>query len=260
MGASPDQQVRTVWFSDEFTPRLEWTWTPNWQAAGAIRMYCWQRCACTFGPRHKDNQTIGLWMSPIAQIWRVSMAQQLSQQKDGSITLEEVGAGSSSEGQSIGQVLPRQQGSKPAAGSCGHDHKQFCPEPWPANILGPVPRSPPGATNVWKGPGETVGKLTQCGSRCSKPQDCGDGSGSGKDGCFCALPSPQDSHKLGLDPIAPVAVCLGLIFQINKGIAGRDVSKFVDERGEAYRCLCNATFNAEECCGARNGMVHLHLQ
>ncbi|KAL9032805.1 MAG: hypothetical protein Q9180_006298, partial [Flavoplaca navasiana] len=37
--------TRTVWFSDEFTPRLEWTWSGNFLASVAIRTYCWRRCA-----------------------------------------------------------------------------------------------------------------------------------------------------------------------------------------------------------------------
>lgn len=185
---------------------------------------------------------------------------QLARQSDGSITFEEVGsgkgngegsAGSGQAGTSLGLVLPRQRGAKPAAGSCGHDHKQFCPEPWPVDVLGPVPRAPPDATLVWKAPGDGGTNLTQCGSRCQGPKDCGSGDGSGEDGCFCALPSPQDSRKLGLDPVAPVAVCLALVHAaISGGIAGRGVERFVDERGEQYRCLCNETYVSPECCGS----------
>ena len=221
-------------------------------------MYCWQRCACTSMPRKQDNQTIGLWMSPIALVWRVSTKSQLAQQKDGSITVEEVGAGTSSEGQSLGEVLPRQVGANPPAGHCGHDHKQFCAEAWPIDVFGAVPRSPPDATNVWKDAGEKAGDLTQCGSRCEKPQDCRGGGATGGYGCFCALPSLEDIRKLGLDPVAPVAVCLALMYKVNKGLSGRDVERYVDQEGQNYRCLCNATLVAEECCGARDGMVYLN--
>ena len=49
------------------------------------------------------------------------------------------------------------------------------------------------------------------------------------------LASPQDSRNLGLDPVAPVAVCLTLMYKANKRIEGRDVPRYVDERGAAYR-------------------------
>ena len=42
---------RTVWFSDEMTPCLDWTWNGNFFVAASIR---WQRCAC-------DNLTNNLW-------------------------------------------------------------------------------------------------------------------------------------------------------------------------------------------------------
>lgn len=202
-------------------------------------------------------------MSPIAQVWRITATHQLARQSDGSITLEAAGSGDGSGGggggagatgeagrTSLGLVLPRQRGAKPAAGRCGHDHRQFCPEKWPVDVLGPVPRAPPDATLVWKAPGDGGKNLTQCGSRCKSPRDCGIGDGSGEDGCFCALPSPQDSRRLGLDPVAPMAVCLALVHAaVSGGIMGREVGRFVDERGEMYRCLCNETYVSHECCG-----------
>ena len=249
---NPDGSFRkTVWFSDEFTPRLEWTWGNNFFAAAAIRFYCWQRCACEANPSKTDPATT-LFLNPI---WNIIASQNIAQHSDGSLTLEATGSQ-----QSEIQVLPPQtppsrlSPHQPAAGTCGRDGLQFCPTPWPTDILGPISdmQSPPNATLIVKDPVST--NFTKCGQYCDTAQDCG--PSDSVDSCLCALPSPKDSRTLGLDPITPKTICLALALAIT-GISGRDVPQYLDERGSPYQCACNSTYIASECCGSVDGRVWL---
>lgn len=246
--------MREVWFSDELTPRHEWTWGGNnFFASAAIRTYCKFRCACSVDPSKEDLVTSLL----SSQVWNIIAGQSFAQHGDGSMTLESTGSQ-----QSEVQILPPQPPSNrlsptPPAGTCGADGLQFCPTPWPTSILGPaIPQAPPNATLIVTDPGSH--NFTKCGQYCSAPQDCG--PGDSLDDCFCAIPSPQDARTLGLDVVAPVSVCLVLALAVG-GISGRDDGdgvvgrRYLDERGVAYRCPCNGTFVSSECCGRRDGMV-----
>ncbi|KAL6714894.1 hypothetical protein ACLMJK_007154 [Lecanora helva] len=240
---------RTVWFSDEFTPRLEWTWGGNnFFAAAAIRFHCWQRCACTKDPSKKDPAT-SMFLNPI---WNIVSSQNIAQHGDGSLTLEATGSQKSEV-----QILPPQPSSnslsaKAPAGTCGPDGQQFCPTPWPTDTLGPILQmeSPPNATLIIKESSST--KFTKCGQFCDTPQDCGPSDST--DSCVCALPSPKDARTLGLDPVFPKTVCLALALAIT-GISGRDVPQYLDERGSPYQCACNSTHISNECCSRSNGQL-----
>ena len=62
------EPTRTVWFSDEFTPRYEWTWGGgNFLGSAAIRYHCWQRCACAQNPT-KGNLTSSLFGTPVMRL------------------------------------------------------------------------------------------------------------------------------------------------------------------------------------------------
>ena len=117
------------------------------------------------------------------------------------------------------QILPPQPPSNrlspiPPAGTCGPDGKRFCPATWPTNILGPIPRAPSNATLIITdaNPPAASHNFTTCGQYCPAASDCGPGDST--DECFCAIPSRQDGKTLGLDPIAPVSVCLVLALAI----------------------------------------------
>ncbi|KAL8853905.1 MAG: hypothetical protein Q9221_001212 [Calogaya cf. arnoldii] len=136
-----DELTRTVWFSDEFTPRLEWTWSGNFLASVAIRTYCWRRCACAFKPT-KENLTTSVFG---LSVWPLLQDIYVAEASDGSMTLQTQDSQTS-----LMQILPAQPpvtrigGAAPAAGTCGIDGKQFCEIPWPVEILGPdIPRAPP---------------------------------------------------------------------------------------------------------------------
>ena len=85
-------------------------------------------------------------------------------------------------------------------------------------------------------------------------KDCG--SSDFMKSCSCAIPSPADSRTLGLDIIAPVAVCLLLATTtVTTPLNGRSVPQYVDERVMSYQCLCNSTYTSNECCGSRDELV-----
>ena len=278
---------REVWFSDEFTPRHDWTYGGNNVFASmAIRGYCKFRCACAKDPLpslHKNDTTALLMRS---QIWNIVAGQSLRENTDGSMSIEKEGSQ-----QSELQILPAQgpgpaRLSRPISGNC---RGSFCPQTWPTEILGDVRQmqTPPDATLIVKEPeavnppsigtslsssaGQNVDfNITKCGAFCDGPQDCG--KGDSEDECVCAEPSWNDIKNYGLSPVVGKSVCLVLALAAT-GISGRDLvggvfeggedgfglerRRYVDESGEAYQCRCNGTFVAEECCGSRDGMVWL---
>lgn len=235
-------EERTVWFSDEFTPRRDWTWSGNFYFAAAIRSYCWFRCACQ-SSRTRENITTAVYPSGFFHILATIG---VGERPDGSMNI-----GAPASQTSVLQVLPPQTGPNPPAGSCGNDGRQFCTMSRPTGLLGPIPQTPPNATEVIATPPWTH-KLTQCGSFCTRPQDCGGGSGIAEGvQCRCALPSPKDSRTLGLDPVAPALVCLALAAV--SGLAGRNVGASLDETGSEYQCACNDTSVSGRCCGNPDG-------
>lgn len=160
------------------------------------------------------------------------------------------------------RILPPQQRGRrfaPRAGSCGTDHRQFCEVPWPVDLMGPdTPRAPPDITQLVKDASSPPPpKLTECGMYCNGPQDCSASVAGSEHGCFCGIPSPKDSMVLGLDPVAPVPVCLVLGQAMTNGLHGRNTAiRYFDERGLPYQCLCNATFVSERCCGSTDGVIY----
>ncbi|KAL8632012.1 hypothetical protein Q9189_002277 [Teloschistes chrysophthalmus] len=259
-GSGP--MIREVWFSDEITPRYEWTWN-NFIASLGIRFYCYQRCACTFQPSPTDN-TAAFWMKPQVKIWRFLHGYEARQNADGSLTYEKVGASSSS-----GQVLPApSQGGTHCAGPCGMDGRAFCSSPWPTALLGPIQQmqEPPDPIIEAVKPRPGSHELTTCGSFCKSVLDCGrkdtEAAASDTD-CTCATPSPAQWRYLGFDAVVPAAVCLALMATttISEPLHRRDFVRdggrlrYVDEKGVEYHCLCNSTYISPECCGSKDGVV-----
>ncbi|KAL8692232.1 MAG: hypothetical protein Q9218_002708 [Villophora microphyllina] len=221
--AGSGAMIREVWFSDEITPRYEWTWN-NFIASLGIRFYCYQRCACTFRPSQTDN-TAAFWMKPQVKIWRFLNGYEASQNADGSLTYGQVGASSSS-----GQVLPApSQGGTQRAGTCGAVGTAFCPSPWPKALLGPIQQmqEPPDPIIEAVKPRPGSHELTTCGSFCKSVLDCGrkntEAAASDTD-CTCATPSAAQSRYLGLDAVVPAAVCLALMAvpSVSGPLHGRD--------------------------------------
>ena len=298
--------LQSVWFSDEMTPRLDWTWSggggSSFFAAASIRAHCYRNCRCTYG-----KSQVG--PSDTERLWQFVEGHQLAFHSSGEIVLEPIngtgnmgnssqgstdnnggsgsGSGSnsgtsSSNGDDVGSnsgsnsvpggsgsgsgsggnngpssgngappakrpktantlmtILPAQlnrdnspaqQGRGPS-GTCGADRSQFCPQPWPSSLLGPIPSAPPDATEIVapspadpppsssssSSASSNNGKpgLTVCGNRCEGPQDCGQPQQTkGTDAahqCVCAYPNAKDARTLGLDPVSPASVCLALV-------------------------------------------------
>ena len=284
----------SVWFSDEMTPRLDWTWDGrSFFASASIRLHCYLNCHCSLG----QNNNL-----PTARAWQFVEGHQLAVRDSGQIDLEAIGdpSDSAQEGSSSGgdissnsssenepppkrrkttlmSVLPRQNaegnrsGSRTgtaASGSCGSNGREFCPQPWPTSLLGAIPSAPPDSTEVVKpGPEVPVAKgakadLTVCGNQCQGPYDCASPGNDTDHVCTCAFPNTRDAKGLGLDPVMPVSVCLVLMTaafgnkQVPGRLGGRDASP-VDSEGVEWLCRCNMTFTHNLCCGSRDGMVWL---
>lgn len=253
--------VREVWFSDEITPRYEWTWN-NFIASLGIRFYCYRHCACTTRPSRVDS-TGPVWMKPQVKIWRFLNFYEAIQNADGSSSYGPVGGSSSS-----GQILPAPQGGTQRAGTCGATGAGFCASPWPTALMGSIEQvqAPPTPQLAAVKPKPGSHELTTCGSFCRSVKDCAgaktEAEARGTD-CTCAVPSPGLAKFLGLDAVVPAAVCLALtaVNKVSRPLHGRDLRadrgglKYLDEKGLEYDCLCNATYIALECCGTRDGMV-----
>ena len=138
-----------------------------------------------------------------------------------------------------------------SSGTCGVNGTDFCPQAWDEHMYGPVPRTTPAnATDIRKPP--TGMNHTVCGNTYRSLSDCG--STDDKYSCSCAFRSFDDTRKLGLDPVYPVAACIVLFtafFQSDLG--GRSVQGYVDARGVPHTCRCNEMEIGAECCGQSNG-------
>ena len=237
--------VRTVWFSDEMTPRLDWTWN-NFFASAAVRFYCWRHCACNLAP-NRDNKTTALW--------KFTNDHEMTSAFGGRWSVQNVNNGNE---ELI--ILPAQsEGGKPTSGTCGADHRQFCTFPWPEHILGDIPLYPPDTTEAVK-PVPPSTDLTVCGSSCvGNPNMCK--SGGDLFSCFCALPSIEDAALLGLNYFSTGAICL-VLASVSSQMASSDLGrrdftpKYIDQQGNPYICPCNATYAGNKCCGT-DGMIWL---
>ncbi|KAG6985282.1 hypothetical protein G7Y79_00131g102040 [Physcia stellaris] len=226
-----------VFFSDEMTPRYEYTWGGgNFFLAASIRTYCYAHCYCNSVGKSKTSRRN-------FTVWQMLRNHQLVLHGDGSIDYGTRRPLSRGVYHKIADILPAQDPkSGPGggtAGTCGADGKQFCPAPWPKE-LGAIPRAPPFSTQILPpAPGQRK-DMTVCGNMCESNKDCS--SSLDFYACDCAYPTAEDARVLGLDPVAPPSVCLALdrvLFGMLGGLSGRDldgaevdgekVSKYVDE-------------------------------
>lgn len=257
----------TIWFSDDQTPRLEWTWTGgDFFASASIRYLCWRRCACSNVKPTRDNATIAFWA--------FVHGHELALRPNGAVVVQQETGPVPPGGERETQVLPPQKGAGSPSGTCGPSGTEFCPRAWPSDVYGAVPRAPPDTTDIVKSKAPSAEK-TVCGNVCTGASDCS--SHDTKYDCSCALPSASDARMLGLDPVAPIAVCLALFASSmqqhswsgkrslfhergdkDRALIGADAkSTYVDARGLQHTCKCNATFTADACCGSKDGMVWL---
>ena len=262
---TPNGPLHTVWFSDDQTPRLDWTWGGgNFFASASIRFVCWRRCACSNVRPNRDNASTPLWAFVHGHA--------LALRPSGAVVIQQETGPVPPGGERETQVLPPQNGAGSSSGECGVSRKEFCPQDWPSNIYGEIPRAPPDTTDIVK-PKAPSSSQAICGNTCTGAADCS--SSDTQHGCSCAIPTLEDARFLGLDPVAPVAVCLALFASSIKqnSLGGKRAlmsrgdsadwgpiglsaeSTYVDIRGLPHTCKCNLTFTSDACCRSRDGMV-----
>ena len=214
------------------TPRHDWTWTGgNLRFVASLRWHCSRVCVCWDDPSH-DNMTTNLWqiLEGLSIINQDRSLYLISKAIDGRT-----------------QILPSQTGPNPPAGTCGASGTEFCPLSWDFKAWGPAPTAPVGATDIIK-PQAPSTNISVCGNKCHQPSDCG--TTDHQYSCSCALPTTADIRNLGLDPIAPVAICIALFATSIKSnsLNGRNSPRFADYNDMPHTCKCNATLTADECC------------
>ena len=263
---TPNGPSNKIWFSDDQTPRLEWTWVGgNFFASASIRYICWRQCACKNVKPTRDNTTTPLWA--------FVHGHELTQRPNGAIVIQQEIGPVPTDSQRETQVLPPQNSRGSPSGTCGSSRDEFCPQAWPSGSYGEVPHVPPDTTDIVKMAPSSDDKSV-CGNNCDGPANCS--SSDTEFGCSCAFPSVDDSRTLGLDPVVPVAVCLALFasnfndkpfggkraLKVGDGITHELSSKhdskkglYVNREGIPHTCRCNATFLADECCASKDGIV-----
>ena len=236
------------------TPRLDWTWEgDNFLATASIRFHCWRKCACKSNPPLNPDTS---------QLWEFITGLGLRLHNDGSVALEPSGSGQQDQGTSTGiQVLPPQQqgASNSPSGTCGASGNEFCPKSWDKTAWGPLPLDPPNVTDIVKPFPPKNGSMGVCGNKCNGPSDCG--TTESQYSCSCAFPSPNDARLLGLDPVAPIAICIALFSSAlngdGNGLSGRNLPKYVDARGVPHSCKCNETTVSDACCKPSHRMIRV---
>ncbi|KAL8916822.1 MAG: hypothetical protein Q9172_006092 [Xanthocarpia lactea] len=228
---------RVVSFADDMTPRLDWTWDgaggASFFLAAAIRFHCWKNCLCADRTKKKN------YVDPQLRMWEWLM----TSLPDRDIIPTGIGnkypLGSSTDAK--GKTRTDSRGSNAPSAQCaanlGHDDSR-CTSPWPIDILGPIPKQ---IQNLaLPQPPSLVGWDSNkvCGNDCSSNNDCGAE-------CLCRLPSVEEAHTFGVDPVAPPALCLDIA-----SVLGRSL-----ETQKGAGCLCNSTYIAPACCHSRDGII-----
>ncbi|KAI9678696.1 MAG: hypothetical protein M1817_005753 [Caeruleum heppii] len=244
-----------VWFSDDMTPRLEWTWD-NFMTSATIRFHCWRYCTCS-NPPDPNNRTV-------ARFWEFVPGFILMETPGGGVSAQpgsSSGPSTSGSSRSVPVLPPGPASGDRPAGTCGSDGQQFCDMPWPSDVFGPKPVSPP-SVRVTTTATSTAARPAQCAAQCVRNGDCR-GIGA-PDGCRCVAASVEEARAQGSDPVFPRALCL-LVVQAavhhrpgaaKPGVRGRSVAEATardDSRG--WACACNTTYVSEACCHADTGLV-----
>lgn len=143
-----------MWFSDELTPRHDWTWTGgNFNFVASLRFYCYRHCVCASRPTRDPaiRQGFWRWLDHQCIVDRGKRGQAVARcdgTQDGpelqGVSKRDGNQASASSTTPAIQILPAQvRGQAFVAGSCGRNGKDFCPSAWNTGFLGgPPPKSP----------------------------------------------------------------------------------------------------------------------
>ena len=132
-----------VTFSDEMTPRLDWTWGGNLLYSAAICYHCWKYCLCSNSQDGNLRNGTNIRPYSTSKLWnlRDTVARHVGvySTSDGSVQFQ--ATGSSGQSSSI-QILPNQSSSKAPSGTCRSEGRQFCKATWRSDIGSPPPVAP----------------------------------------------------------------------------------------------------------------------
>ena len=238
----PPTAERVVSFADDQTPRLDWTWSgqsgSNFRSSAAIRFHCWKNCLCNVRNPTKN------YLDPQVRMWEW-VVENLPQDFISIGKGNRYPMGSSTD--KNGRPRTTSRGGSVRSAECAADPNRpgRCELPWPTDILGPVPaelmkialrRQPAAIGSEPNAP--TADPNRSCGNGCHSNNDCGTD-------CLCRMPSILEAKALGVDPVAPRALCLDVA-----SVFGRSL----ESQGQ-IGCLCNATYIAPECCHSRDGEI-----
>ena len=190
---------KLVAFADDMTPRWDWTWSSSatFLQTASLRFHCWKNCLCTVPskkPNYKDH-LIPMWDHMLKKFSHTGLLITKGNRNPLGSSTDVIGNIKTS---SSGGNLPETQC---AAGSAWNLlNAKTCSIPWPTEIMGPVPVSvakltPPQPLSSDWNPNK------QCGNRCDSNSDCGSD-------CLCKVPSPEEAHSLGVDPVAAITICI----------------------------------------------------
>ena len=231
-----------VSFADDQTPRLDWTWSghtgSSFRSSAAIRFHCWKNCQCWMPHKQKN------YLDPLVPMWEW-LVENLP---PGFISIgkgNRFPMGSSTDDRGKPRTTFRRGNVRSAKCAANTNLHGECELPWPNDILGPVPAEvmkialrgqPPAIESEPHAP--IADQNRSCGNGCTGNNECGTD-------CLCRMPSIAEAKALGVDPVAPRALCLTVA-----SIFGRSL----EDQGQ-FGCLCNATYIAPECCLSRDGKI-----
>ncbi|KAI4245265.1 MAG: hypothetical protein L6R40_002622 [Gallowayella cf. fulva] len=198
-----------------------------------IRFHCWKNCLCLDKTRKKN------FYDPQARMWEwliEGTRENPTLIPTGKGSLYPLGSSTDADGNTRRSSRKSNSPTQSCGADYGHDDPR-CTLPWPTEILGPVPETikklplPPRPPAVWD-------KAKACGNECSSSSDCGGD-------CMWRFLSTEEARILGVDPVAPRALCLDMA-----SIFGRSL----ESQGQV-EWLCNATYIAAACCHYKDGIV-----
>jgi hypothetical protein len=215
-------------------------------------------------PDHPDESNIweidestrlvrGIWGDITLQRTGYPIAQGYPETADGHPADDDGRQGGSGAGTSrsevVLEILPS-QANGPVFGTCGADKKQFCQEPWPEDILGPLPRSP--TVYIPGMPRSSFGNV--CKTSCTNSQEC------------------ENQSTASCPVLGQCAVDITTMMEKVVGSLGNVVTSFAISRcmrkhsrlnGRTeenqdmlnWPCACNNTYVSHGCCGVADGLV-----
>jgi hypothetical protein len=239
-------EVSSIWWSDEFTPRLEWTWRANRNFASSIRAHCFAHCWCRGQRAQRVNVDPGF----------IELTEQTSIQKI-STGLKTLFKPKGSSQRSI-PTGPQNQGGRSHA-QCVVNGVDYCADgPWDEDLVGPPPGlDPPMAKPAVRPLPENLPGT--CGQTCDGPAaDQCSGAATDSD-CTCRLLGLPVARLLGFDPVGTAGYCIEmLVLQalLQSASTSRNLPKrdLVEMEGD-WPCLCNTSYVSKGCCGSQDGII-----